>query len=305
MKAIQRSADSQIAKSLAPRAAVCFPVLPTAQRAPAARLLHTPAALCHVPYARRAPGQLPWDPFVARAPPRLPAGHAEQAHALGRDAPTCFVSDPVKVRPATDPACHGLPPPRLLTLFVRRCRAVPRWQPLVTHALFASATPCPHASPVNTGSRTCTACALPTRPLSYASSLLPWQVRHGDPQAASAALSDAVQSDAALPDAAACCNAPPAFPGHSPCPRAAAALARHHRTIRPPPSLGLLTPPPPPGRCRQHRLMRALPLRRVVIVGPCLYRVLYVRVACVRPRRVRGTARDVQCLKVCLCIIHK
>ena len=41
---------------------------------------------------------------------------------------------------------------------------------------------------------------------------LPWQVRVGDPQAASAALSDAVLSDAALPDAAACCNAPPAFP---------------------------------------------------------------------------------------------
>ena len=41
---------------------------------------------------------------------------------------------------------------------------------------------------------------------------LPWQVRVGDPQAASAALSDAVRSDAALPDAAACCNAPPAFP---------------------------------------------------------------------------------------------
>ena len=62
-------------------------------------------------------------------------------------------------------------------------------------------------------------------------------------------------------------------------------------TIRPPPSVGLLTPPPPPpGRCRQHRLMRASPLRRVVTVGPCLYRVLYVRVACVRPRRVR--ARD-------------
>ena len=199
MKAIQRSADSQIAKSLAPRAAVCFPVLPTAQRAPAARLLHTPAALCHVPYARRAPGQLPWDPFVARAPPRLPAGHAEQAHALGRDAPTCFVSDPVKVRPATDPACHGLPPPRLLTLFVRRCRAVPRWQPLVTHALFAPATPCPHASPVNTGSRTCTACALPARPLSYPSFLLPWQVRVGDPQAAPAALSDTVRSDPLCP----------------------------------------------------------------------------------------------------------
>ena len=37
-------------------------------------------------------------------------------------------------------------------------------------------------------------------------------MRDGDPQAASAALSDAVLSDAALPDAAACCNAPPAFP---------------------------------------------------------------------------------------------
>ena len=34
-------------------------------------------------------------------------------------------------------------------------------------------------------------------------------------------------SDAALPDAAACCNAPPPFTGHSPCPRAAAARARH------------------------------------------------------------------------------
>ena len=56
---------------------------------------------------------------------------------------------------------------------------------------------------------------------------LPWQVRVGDPQAASAALSDAVRPDAALPDAAACCDAPPPFPGHSPCPRAAAARARH------------------------------------------------------------------------------
>ena len=40
---------------------------------------------------------------------------------------------------------------------------------------------------------------------------LPWQVRVGDPQAASAALSDAVRPDAvrpdaALPDAAACCD---------------------------------------------------------------------------------------------------
>ena len=56
-------------------------------------------------------------------------------------------------------------------------------------------------------------------------------MRVGDPQAASVALSDAVRPDAALPDAAACCDAPPPFPGHSPCPRAAAARARHHRTI--------------------------------------------------------------------------
>ena len=59
---------------LAPRAAVCCPVLPTAQRAPAARLLHKPAALCHVPYARRAPGQLPWAPFAARAHAPILAG---------------------------------------------------------------------------------------------------------------------------------------------------------------------------------------------------------------------------------------
>ena len=67
---------------------------------------------------------------------------------------------------------------------------------------------------VSPGSRTGPSSMLSRRPP------LPWQVRVGDPQAASAALSDAVQSDAALPDAAACCNAPPAFPGHSPCPRA-------------------------------------------------------------------------------------
>ena len=87
---------------------------------------------------------------------------------------------------------------------------------------------------------------------------LPWQVRVGDPQAASVALSDAVRPDAARPDAAlpdadACCDAPPPFPGHSPCPRAAAARARHHTAM------------------------------------PCLYRVLYVsRVyglgACAEPR---------------------
>ena len=135
---------------------------------------------------------------------------------------------------------------------------------------------------VSPGSRTGPSSMLSRRPP------LPWQVRVGDPQAASVALSDAVRPDAALPDAAACCDAPPPFPGHSPCPRAAAALARHHTATafcRP-----SHASPPAPGRCRQHRLMRASPLRRVVTVGPCLYRVLYVCVACVRPRRVR--ARD-------------
>ena len=131
---------------------------------------------------------------------------------------------------------------------------------------------------------------------------LPWQVRDGDPQAASAALSDAVRRvRRRSARRRRLLQRAPSFHGALTLP------AGRGRPCAPPPSLGLLTPPPspPPGRCRQHRLMRASPLRRVVTVGPCLYRVLYVRVACVRPRRVRGTARDVQCLKVCLCIIHK
>jgi hypothetical protein len=52
----------------------------------------------------------------------------------------------------------------------------------------------------------------------------------------------------------------------------------HHRPDTP--SLGafslICVPSTPPGRCRQHRFMRASPLRRVVAVGPCVYRVLYV-----------------------------
>ena len=70
--------------------------------------------------------------------------HAEQAHALGRDAPTCFVSDPMKVRRAIDPASHRLPPPRLLSIVLRRRLATQRLaQPLGTHALFAPATTLP------------------------------------------------------------------------------------------------------------------------------------------------------------------
>ena len=63
-----------------------------------------------------------------------------------RDAPTCtcFVSDPVKVRPATDPACHCLPPPRCATTACYPDGP----EPLVTHAIFAPATPCSHALPV-------------------------------------------------------------------------------------------------------------------------------------------------------------
>ena len=76
--------------------------------------------------------------------------HAEQAHALGRDAPTCFLSDPVKVRPATDPACHGLPPPRLLAFSCASPPRDPGWFSLSSHALFAPATPCPHPLPVCT-----------------------------------------------------------------------------------------------------------------------------------------------------------
>ena len=123
-----------------------LPVLPTAaQRAPAARLVHTPAALCHVPHARRTPRQFSRLPSPhAHVHRFLPAGHAEQAQALGRDAPTCFVSDPMKVRRAIDPASHRLPPPRLLSIVLRRRLATQRLaQPLGTHALFAPATTLP------------------------------------------------------------------------------------------------------------------------------------------------------------------
>lgn len=47
--------------------------------------------------------------------------------------------------------------------------------------------------------------------------------------------------------------------------------------------------PPPPGRCRQHRLMRASPLRRVVTVGPCHARLLPARVESVLGRSLSVT----------------
>jgi len=134
-------------KSPAP-AQRCAPVLPTAQRAPAARLPRTPAARATAHCcARRTPRQ------CSRLPsPHAHAHHSQacRAHALGRDAPTCFLSDPVKVHPATDPACHGLPPPRLLAFSCASPPRDPGWFSLSSHALFAPATPCPHPLPVVT-----------------------------------------------------------------------------------------------------------------------------------------------------------
>ena len=90
------------------------------------------------------------------------------------------------------------------------------------------------------------------------------------------------RSDAALPDATACCDAPPPLrPGALALPAARGRPCA--ATIAHTPSLGafslICVPSTPPGRCRQHRFMRASPLRRVVAVGPCVYRVLYVSYA--------------------------
>jgi hypothetical protein len=104
----KRPLSSQIAKSLAARAGV-LPVLPTTQRAPAARLLPNPAACtcCLMPGARLA--RFPWAPFATRRMhTRVLAGM--QAHALSRDAPTCFVSEPVKVRRPCHRSRLPLPP---------------------------------------------------------------------------------------------------------------------------------------------------------------------------------------------------
>ena len=77
----------------------------------------------------------------------------------------------------------------------------------------------------------------------------------------------------------ACCDAPPPLrPGALALPAARGRPCA--ATIAHTPSLGafslICVPSTPPGRCRQHRFMRASPLRRVVAVGPCVYRVLYV-----------------------------
>jgi hypothetical protein len=68
-----------------------LPVLPTTQRAPAARLLPNPAACtcCPMPGARLA--RFPWAPFATRRMHTLVLA-GMQAHALSRDAPTCASS---------------------------------------------------------------------------------------------------------------------------------------------------------------------------------------------------------------------
>jgi hypothetical protein len=130
-------------------AAVCFPSCPRHSarllRACRAHLLRAPQpTVARGAHLASVPGSL------HRMHMRTARRHAEQAHALGRDAPTCFLSDPVKVHPATDPACHGLPPPRLLAFSCASPPRDPGWFSLSSHALFAPATPCPHPLPVCT-----------------------------------------------------------------------------------------------------------------------------------------------------------
>ena len=136
-------------KSPAPGAAVCFPSCPRHSarllRACRTHLLRAPQpTVARGAHLASVPGSL------HRMHMRTARRHAEQAHALGRDAPTCFLSDPMKVRPATDPACHGLPPPRLLAFSCASPPRDPGWFSLSSHALFAPATPCPHPLPVCT-----------------------------------------------------------------------------------------------------------------------------------------------------------
>ena len=105
-----------------------LPPAHTAQRAPAARLLRNllrepqPNKLLRLAHTHLAssPG-LPSPHAHCTASARR---HAEQAHV---------VSDPVKVRPATDPACHCLPPPGPPHISSVRCLTLTLMaQPLVT-----------------------------------------------------------------------------------------------------------------------------------------------------------------------------
>ena len=126
--------------------------------APAAQ----PCCMRLLPNARRAPAQLPWAPFAARTHAhRCGRRHAQQAHAAkSRDAPTCSVGEPVKVRPATDPACHCLPPPRLPTLVTSPPCSPCGWPSPSSHARSSPRPrPCPHrAAPL-----ACNPCPCPLR----------------------------------------------------------------------------------------------------------------------------------------------
>ena len=137
-----------------------LPVLPTAQRAPAARLPHTPAARATAHCcARRTPRQCS----------RLPSPHAHAHRSQACRASPCSdaCSDVRRQRAREGAPCHRsrlpLPPtawpPHISSV---RCRPATRWpaQPLVTHALFAPATPCTHRA--NCG-LTVPAHALPAR----------------------------------------------------------------------------------------------------------------------------------------------
>ena len=124
--------------------------------------------------------------------------HPVRAHALALLAPC-----PLRLTSALSPRrFHDLP----VALFDEPALVrVPRTAHVIPTAPLANnPCPCPLRNPrglVSPGSA-------PALPLSRLP-LPPWQVRLGDPQAASAALSDAVRSDAALPDAAPYCDAPP------------------------------------------------------------------------------------------------
>ena len=94
-------------------------------RACCTTLLHS---YCHVPDA--------WRGTHLASSPGLPSRHAHEmctASARRHAEQAHVVSDPVKVRPATDPACHCLPPPGPPHISSVRCLTLTLMaQPLVT-----------------------------------------------------------------------------------------------------------------------------------------------------------------------------
>jgi hypothetical protein len=196
-----------------------------------------------VPYARRAPGQLPWAPFAARRTHRFCLQACRTSPCTWKGC-----SYVPRRRPREGAPCLRsrlpLPPTasRLPTLVTSPPRYAWMAQPLVTHAFFAPATPlpaprrtsclqplpvapCPVRHPrglVSPGFRTGPSSMLSRLPL------LPWQVRVGDPQAASAALSATPSGPTPLfPTPSPAARRPLLSRGsHSPCPRPAVARAR-------------------------------------------------------------------------------